>query len=267
MNKTKIEWCDSTWNPITGCLHGCEYCYARKIANRFAPASSKQMIKDMLEIAERDNVPPTLEHFYKAKPFEAGFYPTFYHHRLNEPFKIKKPSNIFVCSMADLFGDWVPDEWIKEVFEACKKAPQHNYMFLTKNFERYESIDDDFQRFWYGATATNKDSFTLALDSFMQQRVNAERWFNTFLSVEPLLEEISISECDGYFSCLDWLILGAETGNRKDKVIPKKEWIDSIVERCKQTNIPIFMKNSLIPIVGKENMLREFPKGLLMEEI
>lgn len=30
--KTKIDWCDSTWNPVTGCLHGCAYCYARKIA-------------------------------------------------------------------------------------------------------------------------------------------------------------------------------------------------------------------------------------------
>ena len=35
MNKTKIDWCDSTWNPVTGCLHGCKYCYARGIANRF----------------------------------------------------------------------------------------------------------------------------------------------------------------------------------------------------------------------------------------
>lgn len=35
MDKTKIEWCDSTWNPVTGCLHGCEYCYARQIAERF----------------------------------------------------------------------------------------------------------------------------------------------------------------------------------------------------------------------------------------
>lgn len=262
MNKTKIEWCDSTWNPVTGCLHGCEYCYARKIAERFAPESSKSLITDILYIAKRDNVPPTLEHFYKAKPFEAAFYPTFYHHRLEEPQNIKKPQNIFVCSMADLFGDWVPEEWIKQVFEACEKAPQHNYIFLTKNPERYETINNDCENFWYGATATDKNSFTLALDSFMQQRVNAERLLNTFLSIEPLLEEININECDGYFSCLNWVILGAETGNKKGKIIPKKEWIDSIVEQCKQANVPVFMKDSLIPIVGEENMLRKFPKGL-----
>ena len=35
MNKTKIEWCDATWNPVVGCKHGCDYCYAKRIAARF----------------------------------------------------------------------------------------------------------------------------------------------------------------------------------------------------------------------------------------
>ena len=61
---------------------------------------------------------------------------------------------------------------------------------------------------------------------------------------------------------IDWIIVGAETGNRKNKVAPKKEWIDSIVEQGKIFNIPVFMKDSLIPILGEENMLREFPEGL-----
>ena len=59
-----------------------------------------------------------------------------------------------------------------------------------------------------------------------------------------------------------WVIIGAETGRRKNKVIPKKEWIDKIVKQCHENNIPVFMKNSLIPIVGEENMLREFPESL-----
>jgi protein gp37 len=53
------------------------------------------------------------------------------------PAQKKKPANISVCSMADLFEEWVPDEWIKEVLAACAAAPWHNYMFLTKNPERY----------------------------------------------------------------------------------------------------------------------------------
>ena len=58
-----------------------------------------------------------------------------------------------------------------------------------------------------------------------------------------------------------WIIVGAETGNRKDKVVPKKEWIENITEVCKRQGIPLFMKDSLIPIIGEENMIREFPWG------
>lgn len=40
MDKTKIDWCDSTRNLVTGCLYGCEYCYVRGIAERFSTAKS-----------------------------------------------------------------------------------------------------------------------------------------------------------------------------------------------------------------------------------
>lgn len=43
MDKTKIEWADATWNPVTGCFHSCEYCYARRIAERFAPPSAPRL--------------------------------------------------------------------------------------------------------------------------------------------------------------------------------------------------------------------------------
>lgn len=279
MNNTRIEWCDSTWNPVTGCLHDCEYCYARKIATRFGqypcensncnvcgdcdlePSSNCERYIKYEKIHELEE-PIYLYNPKRKQPYPYMFEPTFHKYRLEEPKKKTKGQNIFVCSMADLFGEWVPDEWIKQILETCKMTPQHNYLFLTKNFERYENLNDDCQNLWYGATATDKNSFTLSLDSFMQQRVNAERFFNTFLSIEPLLEEININKCDGYFSCLNWVILGAETGNRKDRVIPKKEWIDIIVEQCKRSSIPVYMKDSLINIVGEENMLREYPNEL-----
>lgn len=109
MKKTKIEWCDSTWNPVTGCLHGCEYCYARAMAKRF-PAV-----------------------------YPNGFEPMFYKDRLNQ-FDNCKGRNIFVCSMGDLFGDFIPDEWIEKVLDKCEQNQQHNYLFLTKNPERYWDI-------------------------------------------------------------------------------------------------------------------------------
>ena len=128
MNKTKIEWCDSTWNPVTGCLHGCEYYYARRIAERFGgcdnPIDSRELLQPMT-ITRRNG---------KAvdAPFPFGFEPTLHRYRLDEPYQ-RRGLNIFVCSMADLFGEWVPDEWIEEVMNACLLSPQHRYLFLTKN--------------------------------------------------------------------------------------------------------------------------------------
>ena len=128
MQKTKSEWCDSTWNPVTGCLHTCEYCYARRIAERFGTLNKGPQPED----EGLSFVPDEPERFWeldepvrneagKIEPFPADFYPTLHRYRLNEPARNKKPQNIFVCSMADLFGEWVPDEWIEEVMNACLK--------------------------------------------------------------------------------------------------------------------------------------------------
>ena len=125
MNKTKIDWCDSTWNPVTGCYHGCEYCYARNQTHRFGAgwetASENLPVLDEPVYGQRigkDGKPETRKEAY---PYD--FIPTFHRYHLND-YIGKKGRNIFVCSMADLFGKWVPDEWIQEVFAACEKAPQ-----------------------------------------------------------------------------------------------------------------------------------------------
>lgn len=240
MNKTKIDWCDYSWNPVTGCLHGCEYCYARKIANRFKHKGNLTYV---------NGVKP--EHLSNI-PYPWGFLPTFHQNRLDDPQEVKKPQNIFVCSMADLFGEWVPDEWITEVFKACKKAPQHRYLFLTKNPKRYKKLaekgilraDDNF---WYGSTTTTeKDIF-----------FHSNKYF-TFLSIEPILSKFeTIGDQNRHVVC-DWIIVGAETGNRKDKVIPEKQWIMDIKEQCNNAKVPIFMKESLKELMGQE-FVQEFP--------
>jgi protein gp37 len=233
MNKTKIDWADRSWNPVTGCLHNCEYCYARKIANRFADKSNLTYV---------DGVKP--EHLSNI-PYPYGFVPTLHKERLIEPLKIKKPQTIFVCSMADLFGEWVPDEWIKEVFEACDKAPQHRYLFLTKNPERYIGTKPK-DNYWYGSTIT---------DGTQKALIEISGKLNTFVSIEPLMGDVSKLRDLRHFK---WVIIGAETGNRKDKVIPKKEWIESIVETCKYREIPVFMKESLRELMGNE-FIQEYP--------
>lgn len=283
MNKTKIDWCDSTWNPVTGCLHGCEYCYARGIANRFRYRENYEINEDnTIFNFHFDGSPTTYEIiapcYYEPlevalgiesgegckrikAPYPYGFKPTFHKYRLND-YIDKKGRNIFVCSMADLFGEWVPDEWIAEVFDACKKAPQHNYLFLTKNPKRYielclKNLLPERENMWYGMTITNSHQAYIAEATTQDMPSEA----GMFLSIEPILEDISNNLDITIANFVDWVIIGAETGRRKDKVDPKKEWIDNIVLLCREANIPVFMKSSLADIWG-EPLIQEFPEGL-----
>ena len=286
MNKTKIEWCDSTWNPVTGCQHGCDYCYARKQARRFSGDVRRNKRSDQIEqvMHKKDGeaayMTYTLPQPFKNEsggtvPFPVGFEPTLHEYRLQMPAQKKKPANIFVCSMADLFGDWVPDEWIAEVFAACKKAPQHRYLFLTKNPARYCDLEragimphGDY--FWFGATYDHSNwhgervSGRPTTYAYNGKRIHdAGDWYlpmypkkNRFISFDPLLYDIgtNIGSTGG-----EWHIIGAETGNRKGKIACKKEWVDHIVEWSDAHGVPVFMKDSLLPIMGEENMRREFP--------
>lgn len=256
--KTKIDWCDATWNPVTGCLHGCEYCYARRIAERFG---SKQMpiFADYPVLHEPVRCTDTYAYMHdigistgKIQPYPFDFLPTFHRYKLDEPQRWKKPRNIFVCSMADLFGDWVPDEWIAEVFKACEAAPQHRYLFLTKNPKRYMELKLNGKlpkQHWYGTSVTRKDD----RDFFASG-------YNTFVSIEPILESFSDEKHAAYRQMVQpWVILGAETGNRKNKIVPKKEWITELVDYYSKFGYTkFFMKDSLREIMG-DDFRQEFP--------
>lgn len=247
MNKTKIDWCDSSWNPVSGCRHGCEYCYARGIAKRFGKNLPDPKAYKGLH---------WLDDPVEGTPYPFGFEPTFHAYRLNE-YIGKKGRNIFVCSMADLFGDWIPHYWIERVFHACQNAPQHNYLFLTKNPKRYIELakNDELphgDNFWFGSSVTKlSDKYAW----FEAGKVG----FHWFLSVEPLLEDLGTMNPDS--AKPEWVIIGAETGKRKDKVVPERAWIENLVSECRKYNIPVFMKSSLEGVWG-EPLIREFPKQL-----
>lgn len=248
MEKTKIDWCDSSWNPVTGCLHGCEYCYARRIAERFGRKPVHPGIEEL-------SFPYVLNK--KKEPYPFGFNPTFHRYKLDEPTHWSKGRNIFVCSMADLFGDWVRLDWQRAVFKACRKAPQHNYLFLTKNPGMYAVMDEQGElptdsNMWFGTSVTTPD------DPFPY---NGKRKHNLFLSIEPLLADFGAGSNEA-LKDIGWVIIGAETGRRKGKVVPEKSWVDNIVTQCKALNIPVFMKESLRALYGDE-LLREFPQGLI----
>lgn len=193
-----------------------------------------------------------------ANPYPEKFTPTFHKHRLSD-YEGKKGRNIFVCSMADLFGEWVPDEWINQVLTACKNFSQHNYLFLTKNPGRYNRIKNlpRKENFWFGTTVTN--NYDWQTNAFLLYRALPHHY--TFLSIEPILEEIRIDEHIKYF---DWVIIGAETGRHTGKVFPEWAWIKHIVIQCRKYKIPVFMKNSLAEVWG-EPLIQEFPKPLKNE--
>lgn len=268
MNRSKIEWCDHTWNPITGCRHGCEYCYARKMSARFSGdvRLNKMAKKDYSVISAADGEgvlyvldAPMLNETGNTLVYPFGFEPTLHRYRRNTLDKLKMGNNIFVGAMADIWGEWVPDEWIKEVLDICWAHPIHNYLFLTKNPERYERAESAGilpagKNFWYGSTLTKPEDKCFISDLH-----------NTFWSIEPIHAPFWIWEKDKFSP--DWIIIGAETGHRKGKVVPHKEWIEDIVEWCDKSEVPVFMKDSLIPIVGENNMRRDFPEQLQHSEL
>ncbi len=263
MNRSKIGWCDHTWNPITGCWHDCPYCYARKMTARFSGDVRLNLManKDYSLVPAADGGEglyvldaPMMNETGSPLVYPFGFAPTLHRYRMDVPRKLKMGSIIFVGAMSDMFGAWVPDGWIKEVFGICQERPIHNYLFLTKNPERYERCDAAgmlpmWDNMWYGSTLTRPED-----------RCFTSNVHHTFWSIEPMHAPFPIQDMDGLSP--DWVIIGAETGHRKGKIVPAREWIDDIVGWCDRRGIPVYMKDSLIPIVGGGDIRREFPEQL-----
>lgn len=270
MNRSKIEWCDHTWNPITGCRHNCPYCYARRMVARFAGDVRLNLMakKDYSLVPAADGGEalyvldePMLNETGKPLVYPFGFAPTLHRYRLNTMDKLKMGNNIFVGAMADVFGTWVPDAWIREVIGVCMEYPIHNFLFLTKNPGRYMQygVPVGFENLWYGTSVTKESEI---------ERMNyLPEHCRTFVSAEPLLEDLRLGEHRIELEGLDWIILGAETGRKKGRVVPEWDWIKGIVTEADSMGIPVFMKESLLEILGEGNMRREFPRQLRKSEI
>ncbi len=265
VNRSKIEWCDHTWNPITGCRHNCPYCYARRMTARFAGdiRLNKMAKKDYSTVPAADGGEdiyvlnkPMMNETENALVYPFGFEPTLHRYRMNVLDKLKMGNNIFVGAMADIFGAWVPDEWIREVIGYCVEHPTHNYLFLTKNPKRYMQygVPAGLENIWYGTSVTREAEIE-KLDYLPEH-------CRTFVSIEPILENIRPIENRKSLEDIDWIILGAETGRIKERVIPEWDWIKEIVLEADSLGIPVFMKESLAGVVGEGNMRREFPYQL-----
>ncbi len=212
MKKTKIDWCDCTINPVVGCKNGCKYCYGEKINCRF------HIVKNWKK-------------------------PEFFPERLKQ-FESKKSKSVFIDSMSDI-GCW-QQNWYDEVLATLAANPQHRYIALTKCLDGLKKRE--MARF---IRTANIRPFSLFIGVSVTGNVPSPKPLGVdFLSVEPLLEAVDIIP---YIDkSLKLVIVGAETGNRKGKVIPQKEWVDLIVEAADIYGIKVFMKGSLRKIMGDD---------------
>jgi protein gp37 len=231
-DNTDIEWADWSWNPVTGCLHGCPYCYARNIA-------------------------------FEIYPSEVGFAPTIWPDRLTAPQNQKVPKdagenvatkNIFTCSMADLFGRWVPAEWIERVLAEVAANPQWNFLFLTKFPKRMSefSIPDNA---WMGTTVDLQARVANAEKAFEGLKA-AVRW----LSIEPMIQPLKFNRLDLF----DWIVIGGASPSKAVDGTPDTpawnipvEWIVDLHQQARTAGCKIYYKTNS----GLSDMtrIREYP--------
>jgi protein gp37 len=210
-----VDWAKWTWNPLTGCLHNCLYCYARDIAER------------------------------NEKNYPLGFAPHWRPERLPAPHYTKVPAaaahdigerNVFVCSMADLFGKWVEQEWIDAVLAEVRAAPQWNFLFLTKFPQRLAEIDWP-RNAWVGTTVDEQYRVDIAEKAF--RRVQAPvKW----LSCEPLRERLTF----GSLEMFDWVVLGGQSKSRQAPAFqPPWEWVEHLHAQARRAGCLIYYKPNL----------------------
>ena len=226
-----VDWARWTWNPVTGCEHGCNFCYAREIAN-------SQRMAD----------------YYPNK-----FEPTYHAYRLDAPKNTKRPDSddardgrVFVCSMADLFGKWVPDNWIRSVFDACLEAPEWEYLFLTKWPTRYAKMPL-LEKAWYGASVIRQSDVSRIEKAMQNFETDCVKW----ISLEPMLEPIVFKD----LTWCDLVVIGSQTSTTQPDgfvpaFAPHFDWIVDVVNQCREYSVPYYLKENL----GLSSPGMELPK-------
>lgn len=236
-NKTTdaVDWASWTWNPVTGCEHGCEFCYARAIAHseRMAP-------------------------YYPNK-----FEPTFHEYRLAAPANTTIPKSsdptdgrVFVCSMADLFGKWVPVEWIRKVFDACLATPEWEYLFLTKWPARYSQMPL-IENAWYGASVIQQSDVS-RIETAMQ-KIESDKVVK-WISLEPMLGPVTFND----LSWCNLVVIGAQTSTSQPtgpvgSFSPKFDWIVNVINQCREADVPYYLKANLLQDPGMQ-LPKAWPK-------
>lgn len=187
MNKSKIEWTEVTWNPITGCSkisEGCQHCYAERMSKR---------LKSM-----------------KNKRYENGFSLTIHEDLFEEPLKWKTSKLIFVNSMSDIFHESIPEDIILKLFDIMNKASQHIFQVLTKRDKRLKELSSKIkwtENIWMGVSVENQNN-TKRIENLRKTNAKIK-----FVSFEPLIGEIKNISLKN----IDWAIVGGESDQEQGK--------------------------------------------------
>lgn len=259
MNTTKIEYLTHSWNPLkmrcTPVSEGCANCWHLAMAKR---------------LTSNPKLPNEVRAAY------AGDGVLLLENELFAPLRRKKPARIGVQFMGDLFHEDVPFTHVDKVMQVIASAPQHTFLILTKYAERMfvyfngENVLDyhpPLENLWAGITAENQRRYEERLPWLLQVPAPVR-----FVSLEPLLGLIDLSEhlmCKFYAGPLveprrgtiggkpmpaarlhprlDWVVIGCESGAQRRQTAP--DWILSIVNQCKEANVPVFIKQ--VSIMGK----------------
>jgi protein gp37 len=207
---SKIEWTDSTWNPVTGCTKispGCQNCYAERMAHRLKAMGQPNYRND--------------------------FELTLHEHMLSLPLKWAKPQMVFVCSMSDLFHKNVPTGFILKAFDVMSSAPQHRFQVLTKRSRRLVDLNRSLQwpeNVWVGVSVENSD-YIERIDHLRQTDAAVK-----FISFEPLIGPVNGINLKG----IDWAIVGGESGPGARPM--DESWVIDIRDNCSKQGVPFFFK-------------------------
>ncbi len=208
--KSRIEWTEMTWNPVTGCdkiSAGCKFCYAERMAKRLRAMGVQR--------------------------YRNGFRVTLHEDLLNVPESWRQPRVVFVNSMSDLFHDEVPLDFIRRVFSTISATPQHIYQILTKRSERLKELAPELlwpSNVWMGVSV--EDERVLHRIPDLQAVPSAIR----FLSCEPLIGPLDNLDLMN----IHWVIVGGESGTGARPM--ERIWVESIRRQCRQARIPFFFK-------------------------
>ena len=215
-----IDWARYSWNPLSGCLHDCLYCYAHGAAQRFYPH---------------------------------GFAPALYPDRLDTPLHMGSGpkatqdmaySNVFTVSMGDLFGRWVPREWIDAVLVSIRCAPKWNFLLLTKNPSRL--LEFEFPpNAWVGTTVDRQERVELAQQVFPRVKASV-KW----VSCEPMLERLTFSN----LQLFQWVVIGGGSKTSSfPEYFPPRDHVQHLWAQAEAAGVKVFEKSNLL------ERRREFP--------